>query len=92
MGIVTGLLTLPLAPLRGTVWIGEKLLEQAEREANPDEQLRHRLEALQVALELGEITEEEYEQGEEELLAQFDELRPPVPEDLSQEVIDHGSH
>ena len=32
MGLITGLLTLPLAPVRGTAWIAERLLEQAERE------------------------------------------------------------
>ena len=32
MGLLTGLLTLPLAPVRGTVWIAERLLEEAERE------------------------------------------------------------
>jgi hypothetical protein len=32
MGILTGLLTLPLAPVRGTVWIAERLLEEAERQ------------------------------------------------------------
>ena len=32
MGLISGLLTLPLAPVRGTVWIAEQVLEQAERE------------------------------------------------------------
>ena len=32
MGLFTALLTLPLAPVRGTVWIAEKLQEQAELE------------------------------------------------------------
>jgi hypothetical protein len=34
MGLLTGLLTLPLAPVRGTIWIAERLLEEAERELN----------------------------------------------------------
>ena len=32
MGLFVGLLTLPLAPIRGTVWIAEKLAEEAARE------------------------------------------------------------
>jgi len=32
MGLITGLLTLPLAPVRGTMWIAERLIEEAERE------------------------------------------------------------
>ena len=30
MGLIMGLLTLPLAPVRGTVWIAERLEEQAQ--------------------------------------------------------------
>ena len=32
MGIITGLLTLPLAPVRGTVWVAEQLAAEAERQ------------------------------------------------------------
>jgi len=32
VGLISGLLTLPLVPVRGTVWIAERLQEQAERE------------------------------------------------------------
>ncbi|TML00893.1 MAG: gas vesicle protein, partial [Actinobacteria bacterium] len=28
MGLLTGLLTLPLAPVRGTMWVAERLLEE----------------------------------------------------------------
>ena len=34
MGLITGLLTLPLAPVRGTMWIAERILEiDAARQA-----------------------------------------------------------
>ena len=89
MGLFTGLLTLPLAPVRGTMWVAEKLYEAAEQEANPDVQFRARLETLQIAYELGELTDEDYEQAEQELVEQFEELRPPL--ELPQEVIDDGS-
>ena len=85
MGLITGLLTLPLAPVRGTAWIAEKLLEQAELELDPDERLRRRLESLRVAFELGEITEADYEQAEQELLAEH-ELRSAVPAGPEREV------
>ncbi|NUV38641.1 gas vesicle protein GvpG, partial [Streptomyces sp. KAI-27] len=32
MGLLTGLLTLPLAPARGVAWIADRLEETAERE------------------------------------------------------------
>jgi hypothetical protein len=89
MGLFTGLLTLPLAPVRGTMWVAEKLYDAAEQEANPDVQFRARLETLQIAYELGEMTDEDYEQAEQELVEQFEALQPPL--ELPQEVIDDGS-
>jgi len=89
MGLFTGLLTLPLAPVRGTMWVAEKLYDAAEQEANPDVQFRARLETLQIAYELDELTDEEYEQAEQELVEQFEALQPPLG--LPQEVIDDGS-
>jgi hypothetical protein len=91
VGLFTGLLTLPLAPVRGTMWVAEKLYDAAEQEANPDVQFRVRLETLQIAYELGELTDDDYEQAEQELVAQFDAQQPPLADELPQEVIDHGS-
>ena len=81
MGLIMGLITLPLAPVRGTMWIAEQLLEQAELELDEETQLRRRLDELVVARDLGELTEEEFEQAEDELIARFDELREPAPEE-----------
>src|SRR5205085_6726563 len=47
MGLFTGLLMLPLAPVRGTVWIAEQIREEAERQLDPNERLRLELEARQ---------------------------------------------
>jgi Gas vesicle protein G len=71
MGLVTGLLTLPLAPVRGTVWIAEQLMAEAQRELDNPERLRRQLEEVQVAHELGEIDLAEYEQVEEQILARL---------------------
>ena len=71
MGILTGLLTLPLAPVRGTVWIAELLLEQAEQELNDPELIERRLAAADDAHERGELTDKEHEQIEEELVARL---------------------
>jgi hypothetical protein len=75
MGLLTGLLTLPLAPVRGTVWIAERLVEQAERELGDEATIRRRLTELQVRHELGEITDEELAEGEDVLLARLAEMR-----------------
>ena len=94
MGLVTGLLTLPLAPVRGTIWIAERLREQAELELDPDERLRRRLEELALAYELGELTDEEYEEAEAELIAVLDEPHERGATEATeqpQEVLDDGS-
>jgi len=88
MGIVTGLLTLPLAPVRGTIWIAEQLREEAERELDPNVRLRLELEALQVRFELGELTAQELETAEDELLA----LYGPDLEEVTDGDIDDGRH
>ena len=68
MGILTGLLTLPLAPVRGTIWIAERLLEEAERELNDPRAVERRLVEAEERFERGEISEEELELIEDELL------------------------
>lgn len=68
MGLLTGLLTLPLAPVRGTVWIAEKLAEEAERELREAQSPRRRLIEAERRLDLGLLTVEEYEVIEEEAL------------------------
>jgi hypothetical protein len=68
MGLFTGLLTLPLAPVRGTVWVAERLLEEAERQLNDPEVIEQQLLDAEARHERGEITDDELEQIEDELL------------------------
>lgn len=68
MGLITGLLTLPLAPVRGTIWIAEQILEQAEAELNDPGAIREQLESIEAAREAGEISEEEAAAAEDLLL------------------------
>lgn len=71
MGLLTGLLTLPLAPVRGTVWIAERLIEQAELELGDETTVRRRLEELELRHKLGEISDEELAEAEDALLGQL---------------------
>ena len=68
MGLITGLLTLPLAPVRGTVWIAERIQEQAEREANDESAIRAGLIEIDAARDSGDISDEELDAAEDELL------------------------
>jgi hypothetical protein len=74
MGLITGLLTLPLAPVRGVAWIGEQIAEEADRQMDPEARLRRELGRLQVEHELGDLSDEEFERREDELLEQLEEV------------------
>ncbi|MEH2136623.1 gas vesicle protein GvpG [Nostoc sp.] len=67
--MVLRFLLLPITgPLMGVTWIGEKILEQASTEIDDKENLSKQLLALQLAFDMGEIPEEEFEIQEEALL------------------------
>jgi Gas vesicle protein G len=68
VGLITGLLTLPLAPVRGTVWLAERIQEQAEAEYYDEDVIRAQLMDIEAAREAGEIGEEEATQAEDQLL------------------------
>ena len=51
MGLITGLLTLPLAPVRGTVWLAERIQEAAEEELYDDSSIRAELLELEALRE-----------------------------------------
>lgn len=63
------LLAAPItAPIGGITWIAEKILEQAEPHLDEKENLKKELLALQLAFDMGDIPEEEFEEREEVLL------------------------
>ncbi|HZT92509.1 MAG TPA: gas vesicle protein GvpG [Gaiellaceae bacterium] len=75
MGLLTGLLLLPLAPVRATIWIAEQLAAQAERELDDEVAVRRLLLEAEAALERGELSEEEYDAIEDELLDRLEQAR-----------------
>lgn len=64
-----------LFPVNGVVWLGEKIKQAAEAELLDDSKVRESLLKLQMELELEEITEEEYQKRETELLDRLEEIR-----------------
>ena len=68
MGLVTGLLGLPLAPVRGVMWLAEQILEQAEEQFYDPSRIRAQLEQVDEARRSGELSEEECVEIENELL------------------------
>ncbi len=70
----TMVLRLLFAPLTGITWIAEQIQERADAELDDKENLQKRLLTLQLAFDMGEISEEEFEVQEEELLLAIQEM------------------
>jgi len=68
MGLITGLLTLPLAPIRGVVWVADQLTAVAEQELYNPDAIYAELRELSADLEAGRISEEEFDRAEDLLL------------------------
>jgi hypothetical protein len=75
VGLISGLLTLPLAPVRGTVWIAERILEQAEAELDDEGAIMTQLMEIDAAREAGELTEQEAAEAEDILLERLIAIR-----------------
>lgn len=62
-------------PLKFPVWIGKKIEEAAYRELTDESKIREELLALQMRLEMGEITDEEYEKEEAKLMERLEAIK-----------------
>jgi hypothetical protein len=82
VGLITGLLTLPLAPVRGVVWLAEIIQQEAESYYDMDEPaILAALQELELAREAGDFSEEEIEQAENALVERLMALRGVSGED-----------
>ena len=72
MGIVKQLVLLPLAPVRGVVWLTERVAEVADAELGDPEAIRAQLLDAQLAYEHGEIDEVQLAAIEESLLQRLE--------------------
>lgn len=68
MGLISEVLLLPLAPVRASGWAVRQVLREAERIYYDPATVRAELARLEEQLESGEITEEEFDRCEDELL------------------------
>ncbi|MYS21150.1 Gas vesicle protein G [Streptomyces sp. DvalAA-14] len=68
MGLLKGLIMLPLAPVRGVEWISQVVLDTAAKELYDPAALRARLAALNRAYDEGRIDTEQFEREEGRLL------------------------
>lgn len=76
------LLTFPISgPLGGIVWLGEQLLERATSELDDIQNVQKQLLALQLAFDMGDISEEDFEIQEEELLLKIQAMEEEMEEE-----------
>jgi hypothetical protein len=64
-----------LAPLKGLIFLGEKINEVIEKETSDEGAVKERLMELQLKFELDEINEEEYDEREDDLLQLLANIR-----------------
>ncbi|MGY0540543.1 gas vesicle protein GvpG [Nocardioides sp. YJ-D4] len=68
MGLITQLLTLPIAPVRGVVWVAEQIQDEAESQYYDPAAIQAALEEVDARREAGLLTEEEAADLEEDLV------------------------
>ncbi|MCX4659297.1 gas vesicle protein GvpG [Streptomyces uncialis] len=68
MGLLSEVLLLPAAPVRGTAWVLRQVVTEAERQYYDPATVQRELAHLVAAYEAGEMTEDEFEAREDELL------------------------
>jgi hypothetical protein len=68
VGLITGILMLPLAPVRGTVWVAEQIRQQAEDELYDPATIRSQLDEVEQARRAGDLSDEEATRLEDELV------------------------
>ncbi|MFJ7420613.1 gas vesicle protein GvpG [Streptomyces uncialis] len=68
MGLLSEVLLLPASPVRGTAWVLRQVVTEAERQYYDPATVQRELAHLVAAYEAGEMTEDEFEAREDELL------------------------
>ena len=64
-----------LAPLKGVIFTAQKINEVIEKETSDEGSIKERLMSLQLKFEMDEISEEEYDEQEDELLKLLGNIR-----------------
>ena len=75
MGLISGLIKLPLAPVTGTVWIAEQIQAAAESDYYDESALQAQLREIDDARAAGTIDDAEADAAEDALLQRLMEGR-----------------
>ena len=77
MGLLSEILLLPLAPVRGVTWVAEQVRDEATRQEDAPQELHAALAELDRQREAGELSADEADAREEALLQRL--LGEPGP-------------
>jgi len=64
-----------LSPVKLVVWLGKKIDDIVEKELSDEGLIKEKLMQLQLRFEMDEISEEEYNRQEKELLERLEAIR-----------------
>ncbi len=64
-----------LAPLKGIIFLGKKIDELVQKEISDEGRIKERLMELQLKFEMDEISVEEYDRREAELLEMIERIQ-----------------
>lgn len=73
MGLLKAILTAPAAPIRFVDWTARQVLDTAEQETYDPSRIRQQLAQLYERFDVGELSESEFDELEDELLDQLEE-------------------
>ncbi|MFE2876382.1 gas vesicle protein GvpG [Streptomyces roseus] len=74
MGLLTQLLTAPLAPVRAVVWVAQRVTDQANEEYYDPAPVYAALADLEQRLLSGDIDQDTFDDLEDQLLDRLDEI------------------
>jgi hypothetical protein len=68
VGLISALVLLPVAPVRGVLWVAEQITEEVNRQYRGQGAIVKQLRAVDDARAAGKLTEEQAAEREQELL------------------------
>ncbi|WP_433597536.1 gas vesicle protein GvpG [Nocardia sp. CA-135953] len=68
MGLLSAIVSLPLAPVRGVIWLGELIQDQVEQQVQSPASVRRELEEIDAAAADDRLSEEERKQAQKAVL------------------------
>jgi len=88
MGLFKELVLLPLAPVRGTVWVTEQITEEAERRLYDEDNIKREMLQLEIEFDEGQLGEKERAAKEDELLDRLAIARRRQAEEIAEEELE----